>query len=265
MKRVLLIATLLLPTLSLFSLGQEDASLPEPQGRFSEHIVWSRSQPERTEFIPVHRLQAAARSSLPAHPDEIDEVEQMVQLSRSNPTQGKEIECLDFSDGGASGKPSAFARSLVDLLHFISLTGYGTVTEVVLGLARGHVATLVYIEVEEIWHCPQPAGPRAVAVGDVVAISQQKGQIEIDGQVLCNATDEVLETPEVGTKVVFGGGTVESDPYYIGQGLLLPIVEGQILPQPYRGLSERFAQPFDQVRAQMVAELQICEGRDEND
>jgi|GEM_PF-2919884 len=267
MKRVLLTATVLLPTLSLslVSLGQEDVSHREPQGKFSEHVVWSNNPPERTRFIPVARLQESARSSLPAHPDEIDHLERMVRISRANRSQGKDVYCTSFPDGSSSRKPPGYARPLVEQLHFMELTGYGTVTEVVLGLSLGRVATLVYVEVEEIWHCPQPAASRTVAVGDVVAVLLQKGRIEVDGEILCNATDEILETPEVGTKVVFGGGAFEFDPYYFGRGLLLPVVDGRILPQPYEALAERFAQPFDRVRAQMEAGLQICEGPDEND
>jgi hypothetical protein len=265
MKRALLAATLLLPTLSVFSLGQDDISPSEPQSRFSEHIVWGSNPPDRTRFIPVSRLQEAKRSSLPAHPDEIARIEELVRHSRATRSQGEDSYCSSFSDGGSSRKPASYARSLVEHLHFMPLTGYGTVTEVVLGLSLGRVATLVYVEVEEIWHCPQPAANRTVAVGDVVAVLQQKGRIEVDGEILCNATDEILGTPEVGTKVVFGGGTFEGDPYYIGRGLLLPVVDGQILPQPYKALSERVLQPFEEVRGQMDAGLQICEGPDENE
>lgn len=265
MKRALLTATLLLPTLSLFSLGQEDASPREPQSRFSEHIVWMSNPPDRTEFIPVSRLQEAARTSLPSHPDEIDRVEQKVRRSEANSFKGEEIDCGHSSESAAAWRPSGSARSLVDLLHFVPLTGYGTVTEVVLGLGRGQVATMVYVEVEEIWGCPLPAGARTVALGDVVSISQEKGRIEIDGQPLCNATDQILGTPDIGTKVIFGGSPVASDPYYIGRGLLLPVVDGQILPQPYEALAERVAQPFDQIRAQMQPELPMCERADETD
>lgn len=284
MKPVLLSATLLSLAPSLFSVGQEDASLREPQSRLSEHIIWSSSHPDRIEFIPVSQLQAAARSSLPAHPDEIHIIEAVIRISRAKRSQGEDVYCDSSAHGGASGKPSGEVRPLVDLLHFLPFTGYGTVIEVVPGLSRSYVVTMVYVEVEEIWgcrqpggawheetyedsyDCPEPAGTRTIAVGDVVAVLQQKGQIEVDGEILCEATDEILETPDIGTKVVFGGGTYAViDPHYIGRGLLLPVVDGQILPQPYESLSERIAQPFEEVRAQMEAGFQVCEGADETD
>lgn len=276
MKRAVLTATLLLPTLFLFSLGQDKASPTEPRGRYSEHVIWSSSHPDRTEFIPVAQLQEAARSSLPVDPGELYAVEVMIRLSRAHARQGEEIDC-EHSSGVANPRPSSDARSFVDLLQFLPFTGYGAVTEVVLGLARGHVVTMVYVEVEEIWgcqrpggawleetcDCPEPAGTRTIAVGDVVAVLQQKGRIEVDGEILCEATDEILDTPKVGTKIVFGGGTFAViDPHFIGRGLLFPVADGQILPEPYEWLSERVAQPFAEVRAQMQPGLQTCEGPD---
>jgi len=270
MKTSTLIAVIIAAVLTLASVCRGDESTPQPTStsEFSQHVVWHDSQPEHTFFIPEARLQASARTSLPVHPDELEDIETRAEVALRQQKQGaNEDYCRRSSHTGISPEPRADALSWVDLLRSQPFVAHGRVVETVAGLGNyaSEVQTLIYVEIDEIWGCLGAEGTRTIPVGEVVSVVRRMGQIEVDGAILCNVTHEPLGIPRIGTEVVVSGIPYTSDRHYLGLGLLFSVVAGQIQPEPFPVLAERVPRSLEEIRRQMGPTLNVCEDLDNED
>jgi len=270
MKETAWPTVIILATLTLVSVcrGGEPSPQASSPSEFSRHVVWHDSQPEHTFFIPEARLQASARTSLSVHPDELEDIETRAEVALRQQDDGEwEDYCRRSSHTATSLEPRPDALSLVDLLRTQPFVAHGRVIETVAGLGNyaSEVQTLIYVEIDEIWGCLGWGRTRTVSVGEVVSVVRKLGRIEVDGAVLCNKTQELLEIPPEGTEVVVSGIPYTSDPHYIGLGLLFSVVEGRLQPEPYSRLAERVPIPIADIRHQVEPTLNLCEARADED
>lgn len=261
MTRAILSVALLVSTLALYGLGQKEGVPQEKPAEFSRHIVWGVAETSQTHFIPEARLQAEARTSLPVNPREIQEIESLVEASRQiTHSHGSTAPCRRAYHNSTSTQPRPDAVPLTEYLKRFPVIGRGKVVEVVKGLGyyASEVQTLIYVELDEILECRNEPGFRAVVVGDVVSVAQRKGEITVDGEVLCNETDVTLDTPPVGAEVIVGGNPELSDLHFLGTGPVFRIEEGKIQPQPYSLLAERSPREYMEVRDLLRGNLVEC-------
>ncbi len=213
----------------------------------SEHVIYQDGPGSYAIFIPESRLQEQELWSLPIAQQQWDSINEHWQSThdRRLNAPNDQPQCTTTAGSHLRLDPDPNATSLASILNQQDVVIQGTVESIQSGWGISGVQTAVYLRVQETIRAPNLYD---YVVDDLVCLTIRAGRVFMDGEVFCNETDQLISIPTVGDQVLATGFRHKRDPIYIGSGHIFKILDGMVIPQPYRSLAEREAQPWETVR-----------------
>ncbi|MCB1052196.1 MAG: hypothetical protein KDC71_16465, partial [Acidobacteria bacterium] len=217
----------------------------------SSQIIWQDGPGSWALFIPEPLLQSENLLGL-------DIPNQQWQLITESWLTAKDARfksdndmphCFASSESQTAILPDSEAQPLANVLRTQESVLVGAVESIWNGWGPDGPRTLIYLRVQE---CLKSKEPGLYFPDDLVCLSVQAGRVFIDGEVLCNETDGLVDFPVIGDSVLVSGYYFEPDPQYLGNGMVFTLKDERIMPQPYRMVSDRQPVNYSNLRVDLA-------------
>lgn len=226
------------------------------------HTVWDARDPLKPKFLPASVIGQTKLQGLNIDEETRSSLEAFFEFQQDRQAAGQPMICHKTSEESMVENESPEGRKLVDLLADQDLVALGKVRAVVPGWGVHQPLSMIYVETEELLHCRHGYGDgypvRDVTVGEIVSTTLDAGSFQVRGTTLCSWTPKSFILPVVGDQVIITGRPRPEDPYFMEHwGLVFPVENGLVRPQPYANLQWDTV-PLGRIRAALNGPNSLC-------
>lgn len=206
---------------------------PNVRRELDAQILWADDAHTSAVFIPQQVLQRTPVAELP-----LDQAARIgLELEIAN-FKGRGYTCNGGEFGPSEQGSADVTYSFEETLQQYPLAVVGEVVHVVSGwaVASSEAAEAAYVRVDEVLFEEEVGA--APAVGTVVGIFRRGGQVVIGDTTLCRDWPQGFYRPFVGDRIALTGYYRTEDPPFFIVAFRFPVVDDQLLAQPYGGLQK---------------------------
>ena len=197
-----------------------------------ERIIWADAAHSKPRFIPEEVLRTSKIANLPLTGSQKDELRSEVEEFATGKWKNLCKRPL-WEETGQGVDPKSM--TMVEATKAEPAAFIGRIVAVKPGWGPyGGVAEAGYLQVEEVLvNRDEKVTPK---VGDIVAILFPGGVVTISGTRICQDRAEGFYSPFVGDRVLVIGHLSRHDGVLFREVFRFPVVDGEVLAQPYRNL-----------------------------
>lgn len=224
-----------------------------PEAPFEERIIWDDEKPGEADFIPQALFDRYSLEDLPLSDKQRESLESTIRMSRPikdpppYPWWKPMPKCSSIQhDDGSPPGPNALGYA--ELVLEFDAAVIGQVVAIVPGWDTGwdRVTRAIYFRVVDIlWD-----RHHVVNQDQTIATTLVGGEITIDGVEVCTYESKDFRSKKVGDHWLILGET-SSEQSSFDAWLILPVEDGQVLPQPIYRLKDREPIGLDELKAQL--------------